>query len=109
MSAVHDDTEILGVVLLARHGDRRGFYQDPLTYTPSQTSITPLGEVRILYNNHNPRLTQAAVDRRVPARLLPPVDLRQPEVSELHWARLVVQPVTGSGPRRRRRRGWRHL
>ncbi|KAF7799398.1 hypothetical protein EIP86_010631 [Pleurotus ostreatoroseus] len=45
MSAVHDDTEILGVVLLARHGDRRGFYQDPLTYTPSQTSITPLGEI----------------------------------------------------------------
>ncbi|KAJ3556948.1 hypothetical protein NM688_g1743 [Phlebia brevispora] len=44
-SAAHDDTKIIGLVLLARHGDREGFYQDPFTYTPSQTSITPLGEV----------------------------------------------------------------
>lgn len=35
---------ILGIVLMARHGDREGFYQDPTTYTASQTSITPLGE-----------------------------------------------------------------
>ncbi|PSS09342.1 hypothetical protein PHLCEN_2v3374 [Hermanssonia centrifuga] len=39
-----DASEVLGIVLMARHGDRRGFYQDPLTYTPSATSITPLGE-----------------------------------------------------------------
>lgn len=36
---------ILGIVLMARHGDREGFYQDPTTYTATQTSITPLGEV----------------------------------------------------------------
>ncbi|KAI0345654.1 phosphoglycerate mutase-like protein [Trametopsis cervina] len=40
------DSPILGIVLWARHGDRRGFYQDPLTYTPSATSITPTGEVQ---------------------------------------------------------------
>lgn len=34
---------LLGVVLLIRHGDRQGFYQDPKTYTPSATAITPLG------------------------------------------------------------------
>jgi len=28
---------------LARHGDRQGFYQDPATYAPTATSITPLG------------------------------------------------------------------
>ncbi|KAI0088497.1 phosphoglycerate mutase-like protein [Irpex rosettiformis] len=40
------DSKILGVVLIARHGDREGFYQDPTTYTPSATSITPLGEIQ---------------------------------------------------------------
>ena len=39
-------SNILGVVLIARHGDRQGFYQDPQTYTPTATAITPLGEVR---------------------------------------------------------------
>ena len=41
-----DNSKVLGVVILARHGDRQGFYQDPETYTASATSITPLGEVR---------------------------------------------------------------
>ncbi|EJD08255.1 phosphoglycerate mutase-like protein [Fomitiporia mediterranea MF3/22] len=40
------DSGVLGVVVLARHGDRQGFYQDPLTYTASQTTITPLGNVQ---------------------------------------------------------------
>ncbi|KZT28839.1 phosphoglycerate mutase-like protein [Neolentinus lepideus HHB14362 ss-1] len=35
--------QVLGVVLLIRHGDRQGFYQDPDTYTASSTAITPLG------------------------------------------------------------------
>ena len=37
------DSQVLGVVIMTRHGDRRGFYQDPNTYTPSNTEITPLG------------------------------------------------------------------
>ena len=60
------DTKVLGVVLLIRHGDRagkfqrsiailtvaialifyEGFYQDPTTYTASDTILTPLGNVR---------------------------------------------------------------
>lgn len=36
---------VIGIVLLARHGDREGFYQDPHTYTASATAITPLGTV----------------------------------------------------------------
>ncbi|KAJ7593527.1 histidine phosphatase superfamily [Mycena floridula] len=35
---------LLGVVLLARHGDR--FYQSPTTYTATGTIITPLGNVQ---------------------------------------------------------------
>ncbi|GAA6038328.1 hypothetical protein JCM8097_003946 [Rhodosporidiobolus ruineniae] len=34
----------LGVVVIARHGDRSSFYQDPTTYTGSDTVLTPLGE-----------------------------------------------------------------
>lgn len=36
-------SDLLGVVILARHGDREVFYQDPTTYTASETVITPLG------------------------------------------------------------------
>lgn len=43
-----DDGQLLGVVLLVRHGDRQGFYQDPTTYTATDTQITPLGNVRHL-------------------------------------------------------------
>ncbi|EJF61011.1 phosphoglycerate mutase-like protein [Dichomitus squalens LYAD-421 SS1] len=42
--ATDEQSTVLGVVILARHGDREGFYQDPETYTASATSITPLGE-----------------------------------------------------------------
>ncbi|KAJ7726942.1 phosphoglycerate mutase-like protein [Mycena metata] len=34
---------LLGVILLARHGDRLDFFQDPFTYDPSATELTPLG------------------------------------------------------------------
>ncbi|KIY49137.1 phosphoglycerate mutase-like protein [Fistulina hepatica ATCC 64428] len=34
---------IIGAVVLARHGDRQGFYQDPTTYAASNAVITPLG------------------------------------------------------------------
>ncbi|KAH7885139.1 histidine phosphatase superfamily [Phlebopus sp. FC_14] len=37
------DNELIGVVLIVRHGDRQGFYQDPNTYTATATEITPLG------------------------------------------------------------------
>ncbi|KIJ63579.1 hypothetical protein HYDPIDRAFT_175942 [Hydnomerulius pinastri MD-312] len=36
-------SSLLGAVLLARHGDRLEFFQDPTTYTPTETYITPLG------------------------------------------------------------------
>ncbi|KAF5360653.1 hypothetical protein D9756_004844 [Leucocoprinus leucothites] len=42
MSSGNGD-QLLGVVLLARHGDRQGFYQDPNSYTPFGTAITPTG------------------------------------------------------------------
>ncbi|KAG1830806.1 phosphoglycerate mutase-like protein [Suillus variegatus] len=35
---------LIGVVLLARHGDRTAYYQDPATYNSTQAYITPLGE-----------------------------------------------------------------
>ncbi|KIJ40191.1 hypothetical protein M422DRAFT_257026 [Sphaerobolus stellatus SS14] len=39
-------TGLLGVVLLARHGDRLEFFQDPLTLNPTQSFLTPLGSVQ---------------------------------------------------------------
>ncbi|PSS05536.1 hypothetical protein PHLCEN_2v3738 [Hermanssonia centrifuga] len=38
--------EVHGVVILARNGDRSECYQDPITYQPSSTESTPLGEVQ---------------------------------------------------------------
>lgn len=46
-----NDNQILGVVLIVRHGDRQGFYQDPTTYSATETQITPLGNVRHLSIN----------------------------------------------------------
>ncbi|KAJ7121078.1 phosphoglycerate mutase-like protein [Mycena epipterygia] len=47
MVNLHPQTStLLGVVLLARHGDRLEFFQDPLTYNPATTSLTPLGTVQ---------------------------------------------------------------
>ncbi|EIW79664.1 phosphoglycerate mutase-like protein [Coniophora puteana RWD-64-598 SS2] len=37
---------LIGVVLLARHGDRTEYYQNPLTYNSNQSYITPLGSVQ---------------------------------------------------------------
>ncbi|KII86633.1 hypothetical protein PLICRDRAFT_43271 [Plicaturopsis crispa FD-325 SS-3] len=37
------NSTVLGIVLLVRHGDRQGFYQDDDTYTATATSLTPLG------------------------------------------------------------------
>ena len=36
---------ILGAILFARHGDRLEFFQNPFTYDPTQTFLTPLGSV----------------------------------------------------------------
>ena len=45
MSTSTDNSHPVGVVILVRHGDRMGFYQNPETYTPTDTQITPLGNV----------------------------------------------------------------
>ncbi|KAJ7150759.1 histidine phosphatase superfamily [Mycena filopes] len=36
-------SNVLGVIVIARNGDRRAFSQDPKTYAPSQTDSTALG------------------------------------------------------------------
>ncbi|KAH9480561.1 hypothetical protein JR316_0007161 [Psilocybe cubensis] len=40
------DSKVLGVVILIRHGDRQGFYQDPIDYSSSNTGITALGNLQ---------------------------------------------------------------
>lgn len=37
---------VIGVVSIQRHGSRTKYYNDPNTYTPQYTEITPLGEVQ---------------------------------------------------------------
>ncbi|PSS09343.1 hypothetical protein PHLCEN_2v3375 [Hermanssonia centrifuga] len=39
-----NDTQVLGIVVLARGGDRQTLYLDPDTYFSTLTTITPLGE-----------------------------------------------------------------
>lgn len=38
-------SKVLGVIIIARNGDRFNYYQDPLTYAGSNTETTALGEV----------------------------------------------------------------
>ncbi|PFH50443.1 hypothetical protein AMATHDRAFT_60983 [Amanita thiersii Skay4041] len=39
-------SKVLGVIIIARNGDRSGYYQDPNTYAASNTETTALGEVQ---------------------------------------------------------------
>ncbi|KAF5392342.1 hypothetical protein D9757_001448 [Collybiopsis confluens] len=39
------DTQVLGAIVIARHGDRLEYYQDPETYEGGRTETTALGEV----------------------------------------------------------------
>lgn len=41
---------LAGVLVLARHGDRQGFYQSPTTYTAQQTNLTVLGYLQEFQN-----------------------------------------------------------
>lgn len=38
-------SKVLGVIVIARNGDRFNYYQDPFTYAASNTETTALGEV----------------------------------------------------------------
>jgi hypothetical protein len=38
-------SKVLGVIVIARNGDRYSYYQDPFTYAASDTETTALGEV----------------------------------------------------------------
>lgn len=40
-------SKVLGVIIIARNGDRYGYYQDPFTYSASDTETTALGEVYV--------------------------------------------------------------
>jgi lysosomal acid phosphatase len=38
-------SKVLGVIVIARNGDRYNYYQDPNTYAASNTETTALGVV----------------------------------------------------------------
>lgn len=41
-------SKVLGVIVIARNGDRSAYYQDPYTYAASNTETTALGEASTL-------------------------------------------------------------
>ncbi|KAJ7122360.1 histidine phosphatase superfamily [Mycena epipterygia] len=43
VQSISEMSEVLGVIVIARNGDRGTFYQDPKTYAPSLTDSTALG------------------------------------------------------------------
>ncbi len=42
-------SKVLGVIVIARNGDRYNYYQDPYTYAASNTETTALGVVSSCY------------------------------------------------------------
>ena len=46
-------SKVLGVIVIARNGDRYSLYQDPFTYSGSNTETTALGEVGAIHLIHN--------------------------------------------------------
>jgi len=45
-------SKVIGVIIIARNGDRFSYYQDPKTYAGSSTETTALGEVSSLPTPH---------------------------------------------------------
>lgn len=43
-------SKVLGVIIIARNGDRYSYYQDPFNYAASDTATTALGEVRSIFS-----------------------------------------------------------
>ena len=78
-------SDVIGVVILARHGDREGFYQDPLTYTASATKITALGNVSLSNQIYVYPINvfKSKLGARVPAWPAVPVDVHQCLVTDL--------------------------
>ena len=106
-------SDVIAVVILARHGDREGFYQDPLTYTASATKITALGNVSLsnklyVYSTH---MFQCKPGARVPAWPAVPVDVHQCLVTDLcaRHEHCTLRPDASASPGRWRRRTGCHL
>jgi hypothetical protein len=43
-------SKVLGVIVIARNGDRYNYYQDPKTYAASNTETTALGVVSVVFS-----------------------------------------------------------
>lgn len=69
-------SKVLGVIVIARNGDRYNYYQDPVTYAGSNTETTALGVVRLIFLSpcHYHSLIRFSV-RVPPPRSFPQVDL----------------------------------
>ncbi|GAA6059827.1 hypothetical protein JCM10212_003739 [Sporobolomyces blumeae] len=76
----------IGVVVIARHGDRSGFYQDPDSYTASDTEITTLGErqcfqlgetIRQIYTSNASSATASQGSRQIAGLSSTTLDARQ--------------------------------
>lgn len=46
-------SKVLGVIVLARNGDRYSLHQDPYTYAASNTETTALGEASVIFSCHS--------------------------------------------------------
>ena len=74
---------LIGVVLLARHGDRSGIvYQDPATYNSTQGYLTPYGSVCLVLNIFCS--AKFLVEPRICLGSILEADLSQPLVALLH-------------------------
>lgn len=95
---------VLGVIVLARNGDRREFYQDPKTYEPSLTDSTALGVVRPLLLPRSMHLI-SPIDRPPPPRHATARDVPHARLRFVHLVDLGRSRghTAGQGARQ----GWR--
>jgi len=88
-------SKVLGVIVIARNGDRYNYYQDPKTYAASNTETTALGVVCLLSSMPWTNLSsESCVLGRIPSAWHNPAQhiLRQ------HLA--IVHPGYAHRPRR---------
>ncbi|KAL0578944.1 hypothetical protein V5O48_003035 [Marasmius crinis-equi] len=80
------DSKVLGVLVIARHGDRAGFYQNPNDYTPTATKITPLGNVSFVVDGNRKTIAEGPcfTETRVHVGTVAPGAVPQVNVPQLH-------------------------
>ena len=99
-------SKVLGVIIIARNGDRFNYYQDPLTYAGSNAETTALGEVACCFPLIHQWLTHLLPGGIQHSGLPSSFHILRQQLSLIHWGNSLRsgRQQWSQGPRQGRSR-----